>query len=261
MGLTGGKGRSLLKIDPLPNRKTDINDGAPFSTDYIGANWNYPDGDRATRGRILQDHVDYTKGLLYFLGHDERVPPRVRQQMRRWGYPKDEYGTTGHWSPQLYIREARRMVGAYMMTQGDIQQAREKPDSIGMGSYNADSHHVQRVVDADGFARNEGNPNDRAIGHKPYEIPYRCLTPRQGDADNLLVTFCVSASHMGFASLRMEPVFMILSESAGVAAAAAMKENMAVQNVRIPALQQRLQARSQRLWLKGLSTRMKHESL
>lgn len=108
INLTGGKGRSLLKIDSLPNRKTDINDGAPFSTDYIGANWGYPDGDLATRRRILQDHVDYSKGLLYFLGHDERVPARIQQQMRRWGYPRDEYQSNGNWSPQLYIREARR---------------------------------------------------------------------------------------------------------------------------------------------------------
>jgi hypothetical protein len=121
-----------------------------------------------------------------------------------------------------------------------------------MGSYNADSHLVQRIVNADGFVRNEGNPNDRAIGHKPYEIPYRCLTPRRADGDNLLVTFCVSASHMGFASLRMEPVFMILSESAGVAAASAVRENRAVQDVPVAPLQRRLQARGQRLWLKDL---------
>jgi hypothetical protein len=251
INLPGPRGR-LLKIDALPNRKTDINDGAPFSTDFIGANWDYPDGDFATRQRILQNHIDYTKGLLFFLGHDERVPPRVRQQMQRWGYPKDEFTDNENWTPQLYVREARRMVGDYVMIQQDIQQRREKPDAVGMGSYNADSHLVQRIVNADGFVRNEGNPNDRAVGHKPYEIPYRCLTPRRADCDNLFVTFCVSASHMGFASLRMEPVFMILSESAGVAAARAVRDNLAVQDVPIPALQQRLQARGQRLWLKDV---------
>jgi hypothetical protein len=247
INLTGPKGGSLLKIDPLPNRKTDINDGGPFSTDFLGANWKYPDGDAATRRRILQEHVDYTKGLLYFLGHDERVPARIQQQMQRWGYPKDEFTENGNWTPQLYVREARRMVGDYVMVQQDIQQRREKPDSVGMGSYNADSHLVQRIVNADGFVRNEGNPNDRATGHKPYEIPYRCLTPRRADGENLLVTFCVSASHMGFASLRMEPVFMILSESAGVAAARAVRENRAVQDVPLVSLQQRLKARGQRL--------------
>jgi hypothetical protein len=252
INLTGPKGGSLLKIDRLPNRKTDINDGGPFSTDFLGANWQYPNADAATRERILQEHIDYTKGLLYFLGHDARVPPRIREQMQRWGYPKDEFTENGNWTPQLYIREARRMVGDYVMLQQDIQQRREKPDSVGMGSYNADSHLVQRIVNAEGFVRNEGNPNDRAMGHKPYEIPYRCLTPRRADADNLLVTFCVSASHMGFASLRMEPVFMILSESAGVAAARAVRENRAVQDVPIDSLQQRLRARGQRLWLKDV---------
>jgi hypothetical protein len=252
VNLTGPKGGSLLNIGAMPNRKTDINDGGPFSTDYIGGNWEYPEGDPATRERILRDHVDYTKGLLYFLGHDERVPARIQQQMQRWGYPKDEFPTTDHWSPQLYIREARRMVGDYIMTQHDIQQRREKPDSVGLGSYNADSHLVQRIVNAQGFVRNEGNPNDRAIGHKPYEIPYRCLTPRRADSDNLFATFCVSASHMGFASLRMEPVFMILSESAGVAAATAVKKNIAVQDVPVAPLQERLVARGQRLWLKDV---------
>ena len=257
VNLTGPQRGSLLNIGPLPNRKTDVNDGGPFSTDYIGANWDYPEGDFATRQRILQDHEDYTKGLLYFLGHDERVPARIQQQMLRWGYPKDEYTGTGHWTPQLYIREARRMVGDYVVTQQDIQQRREKLDSVGMGSYNADSHLVQRIVNPDGFVRNEGNPNDRAMGHKPYEIPYRCLTPKRGDCDNLFATFCVSASHIGFASVRMEPVFMILSESAGVAAATAVKKNIAVQHVPVAPLQQRLVARGQRLWLKDVPAKKK----
>lgn len=260
VNLTGPQRGSLLNIGPLPNRKTDINDGGPFSTDYIGANWDYPEGDFATRQRILQDHVDYTKGLLYFLGHDERVTPRIRQQMLRWGYPKDEYPDTGHWTPQLYIREARRMVGAYVVTQQDIQERREKSDSVGLGSYNADSHLVQRIVNADGFVRNEGNPNDRAMGHKPWEIPYRSLTPRRSDSDNLFATFCVSASHMGFASVRMEPVFMILSESAGVAAATAVKNDIAVQDVPVTPLQQRLLARGQRLRVKDVPVAPKKKS-
>lgn len=258
INLTGPKGGGLLNIGKLPNRKTDINDGAPFSTDFIGANWAYPDGDFATRERIIRDHVNYTKGLLYFLGHDERVPSRIREQMQKWGYTKDEFTETDGWPPQLYVREARRMVGDYVVIQQDIQQQREKPDAIGMGSYNADSHLVQRIVNADGFVRNEGNPNDRAIGHKPYEIPYRCMTPRPADADNLFVTFCVSASHIGFASLRMEPVFMILSESAGVAAVTAVRRDLAVQDVPVAPLQQRLKARGQRLWVKELHLPRKH---
>lgn len=249
VNLTGPLRGSLLKIDPLPNRKTDINDGAPFSTDYIGANWAYPEGSPETREQILRDHRDYTEGLLYFLGHDERVPERIRKQMQRWGFPKDEYGDHGHWTPQLYIREARRMVGAYVMTQNDIQRNRTKPDAIGLGSYNADSHHIQRIVDRNGFVRNEGNPNDRAIGHITYEIPYRSLIPQRNDADNLFATFCVSASHMGFSSVRMEPVFMILSESAGVAAAMAARADVAVQDVPMQPLQNRLLTRGQRLRL------------
>lgn len=259
VALTGPKGRSLLLISALPNRKTDINDGAPFSTDFIGANWDYPEGSRATRERILGNHIDYTKGLLYFLGQDERVPSRIRQQMQKWGYPKDEYPGNGNWTPQLYIREAKRMVGAYVMRQQDIQDEQTKEDSIGMGSYNVDSHHLQRIENPQGFVRNEGNPNDRAVGHSPYEIPYRSITPRKTDADNLFATFCVSATHMGFASLRMEPVFMILSESAGVAASMAVRENRAVQDVPMKPLQYRLKARGQRLWVADAKVRAKGE--
>ncbi|MDF9833466.1 hypothetical protein M2103_001690 [Ereboglobus sp. PH5-5] len=255
VALTGPNGKRLLLVSRLPNMKTDINDGAPFSTDYLGANWDYPDGDRATRERILRDHIDYTKGLLYFLGNDERVPERIRTQMLRWGYPKDEYTDNGHWTPQIYVREARRMVGAYVMRQQDIQKQKRKPDSVGMGSYNVDSHLVQRLEGPGGFVRNEGNPNDRAIGHSPYEIPYRCLTPRRGDADNLFATFCVSATHIGFASLRMEPVFMILSESTGVAAVMAIRGNLAVQDVPVPELQEKLKTRGQRLRIEEAPTR------
>lgn len=248
----GRKGKGLLTVSPLPNRKADVNDGAPFSTDHVGASWGYPEGDEAARRRIFEDHVEYTRGLLHFLGHDERVPPHVREEARRWGVPKDEFSDGAHWPPQLYVREARRLAGAYVMTQHDIHERREKEDSIGMGSYNADSHHVQRIVDARGHVRNEGNPNDRAVGHKPYEISYRSVVPRREECDNLLVTFCVSASHVAFASLRMEPVFMVLSESCGAAAARAARGGVAVQDVPLKPLQERLAERGQRLRLDGL---------
>ncbi len=248
--------RGLLKIDLLPNRKTDINDGGPFSTDFIGFNWDYPDGDEKTRHAIVQLHIDYTKGLLYFIGNDPRVPANVRQQMLQWGYPKDEYVKTGHWSPKLYIREARRMVGQYVMTSHDLETKRTKHDSIGMGSYAADSHLVQRIVEGK-FVRNEGNPNDFTPGKKTYEIPYRAITPRRGECENLLVTFCVSASHMGFASIRMEPVFMILSESAGLAAVNAAGADIAVQDVPYAALQARLLERNQLLKLDDVRTKPK----
>ncbi len=212
----------------LPNRKTDINDGGPFSTACIGLNWNFPDGDEVTRRAILQQHLDYTKGLLYFCGHDPRAPETMRREMLAWGWPQDEYVQTGHWTPQLYIREARRMVGAYVMTSHDIETNRIESDTIGPGSYRADSHLVQRIVH-DGFVRNEGNPNDLTPGHSVHEVPYRAITPKQAECDNLLATFCVWASHMAFASIRMEPVFMILSEGAGIAAAHAAEADLAVQ--------------------------------
>ena len=248
--------KGLLNIGQLPNSKTDINDGGPFSTDFIGFNWDYPDGNEETRRAIVKRHLDYTKGLLYFIGHDPRVPANIRREMLQWGYPKDEYVNTGHWSPQLYIREARRMVGAYVMTGHDIEANRTKDDSIGMASYSADSHLVQRIVDGN-FVRNEGNPNDFTPGHRPYEVPYRAITPKRSECDNLLVTFCVSASHMGFASLRMEPVFMILSESAGLAALEAARADIAVQNVPYSTLRPKLLKRNQLLKLEELGTRRK----
>jgi len=241
-----GKSWGVLNVGRLPNRKTDINDGGPFSTDFIGFNWNYPDGDEATRQAILEQHEDYTRGLLYFCGHDSRVPESIRNEMLRWGYPKDEYVDNGHWTPQLYVREARRMVGDYVMTSRDIEEEKTKPDSIGMGSYGADSHLVQRIVD-NGVVRNEGNPNDFTPGHGVYEIPYRAITPKRAECDNLLSTFCVSASHMAFASVRMEPVFMILSESAGVAARTAVEADLAVQDVPYDPLRDTLRERRQLL--------------
>jgi len=238
----------LLKRGDLPNRKTDINDGGPFSTDLIGMNWDYPEGDQETRESILQEHIDFTKGLLYFIGHDSRVPEETRKEMLRWGYPKDEYNENSHWTPQLYVREARRMVGSYVMTSHDIEKRRTKDDSTGMGSYGADSHLVQRIA-WNGVVRNEGNPNDFTPGHNPYEIPYRAITPKEEECENLLVTFCVSASHLGFASIRMEPVFMILSESAGLAAVEAVRRDLSVQKVPYSSLFPKLLQRGQKLKL------------
>jgi hypothetical protein len=166
--------------------------------------------------------------------------------MLEWGYPKYEFVENGHWTPQLYVREARRMVGTYVMTSHDIETNRVKPDAIGMGSYGADSHLVQRIVDG-GFVRNEGNPNDFTPHHKVYEVPYRAITPKRDECDNLLVTFCVSASHMAFASIRMEPVFMILSESAGLAAVKAARAGIPVQDVSYDTLHPELLARQQLL--------------
>lgn len=227
----------LMIISGMPNKKTDINNKGGFSTDHIGANYDYPDGDQATRDRIWQDHVDYTKGLLYFLGNDERVPSQVRDAMKKYGYAKDEYVDNGNFSHQLYVREARRMVGDYFMTEKDVRTERTKPDAVGMGSYNIDSHNVQRYIDPKGFARNEG---DVQVGTQPYQIPYRAITPKETDCANLLVPVCVSSTHVAYGTIRMEPVFMLLGHAAGVAASQALDEGAAVQKIDVPKLQKKL---------------------
>ena len=188
---------NVMIISPMPNGKTDINNRGAFSTDYIGANWDYPDAGYKRRAEIWQDHVDYVQGLFYFLAHDPCVPKQLRDEMNRWGLPKDEFADTGHWPHQLYVREARRMVGEYFMTQKDVQEQRAKTDSIGMGSYTIDTHNSQRIVRPDGTLENEG---DVEVPIQPYEIPYRSLTPKQAECTNLLVPVCMSASHIAYGS-------------------------------------------------------------
>ncbi len=240
----GGKA-GLFMISSMPGHKTDINDGGPFSTDHIGANWDYPEGDYETRARIVEDHVDFTKGLLWFIASDPRVPENVRKEMRQYGYPRDEYPDNDHWSHQLYVRETRRMVGARVLTEQDCLRTDTQKDSVGMGSYAPDSHHVQRVV-LDGKAVNEGN---FYLRHHAYEIPYGVLTPKKAECSNLLVPVCLSASHVAFGSVRMEPVFMILGESSGVAASMAIEASARVQDVNVAALQKKLLGYGQRLKL------------
>jgi choline dehydrogenase-like flavoprotein len=218
----------LMNPVRMPNGKTDTNNNGPFSTDYIGANWDYPEADFATRERIRLDHIRYVQGFLYFLANDRRVPARLQQEMRRWGLAKDEFADTDHWPAQLYVREARRMIGAYVMTEADIMKHRIKDDSIGLGSYNTDSHHVQRVLRPDGSVLNEGDFQERV---SPYSIPYRSLTPKAGECDNLLVAVCMSASHVAYGTIRMEPVYMILGQACGVAAALAVDGKTSVQEV------------------------------
>ncbi len=156
----------LMNPVRMPNGKTDTNNNGAFSTDHIGANWDYPDGDPATRGRIVQDHLDYDQGFFYFLANDPRVPAALHEEINQWGLAKDEFTDTGHWPHQLYVREARRMLGAFVMTQADIMEHHSKDDSVGLGSYNTDSHHVQRVPTPDGAVVNEG------------DLPGRCLALR-----------------------------------------------------------------------------------
>ncbi|GBD35847.1 hypothetical protein HRbin36_00962 [bacterium HR36] len=222
---------------PVPNEKTDTNNNGPFSTDHIGANWDYPDGDEATRRRIWQDHVDYIQGFFYFLAHDPRVPAKLQEEVRSWGLSKDEFGDTNNWPPQLYIREARRMRGLYIMTQHDIQEQRYKEDSVGLGSYNMDSHHVQRVPTREGGVINEG---DFQVRVQPYSIPYRSLCPKNEECSNLLVPVCLSATHVAYGSIRMEPVYMILGQASGVAAHLAIEHRCPVQEIPVATLRDKL---------------------
>ncbi len=229
--------RTLLKIDLLPNGKADVNNQGAVSTDYIGGSWEYPEASYAKRQQIWQAHKDYIAGLLYFLAHDPQVPPALQAEMNRWALCKDEFTDTDHWPYQLYIREARRMVGEYVAIQKDLQTELTKPDPIGMGSYNSDSHNIERVVDAEGFARNEG---DMQVAVKPYQIPFRAMLPKRNEVSNLLVPVCFSASHVAYSSMRMEPQYMIIGQAAGVAAKQAIEKNIAVQEVDPAALTARL---------------------
>jgi hypothetical protein len=219
---------TVMKIDRLPNRKTDVNNNGAFSTDYIGGSWGYPNGTYAQRDKIWQAHKDYTQGFLYFLANDSRVPAELRAEVNRWGLARDEFTDNGNWPRQLYIREARRMVGEFVMSQKDLQTERTKPDPIGMGSYNSDSHNVERVVGSDGFVRNEG---DMQVPVTPYQIPYRIMLPKRAQATNLLVPVAFSASHVAYSSVRMEPQYMILGQAAGVAASMAIASGAAMQDV------------------------------
>lgn len=226
---------SFLKVDLLPNHKTDINNNGPFSTDMIGMNYAYPDADYATRDKIQQAHESYTKGLLYFIGHDERMPLHLRELMLQWGYPKDEYMDNGNFSPQMYVREARRMKGEYVMTQANCESKKVVSDGIGMAAYTMDSHNCQRIV-VNGMVKNEGNVEEGGFG--PYPISYRSIIPKANECKNLLVPVCLSATHIAYGSIRMEPVFMVLSQSAAVAAALAIDTKKTVQQIEVKKLQQ-----------------------
>jgi len=226
------------KFDPIPNHKTDTNNHGPFSTDNIGFNYGYPDGSYEERRAIIKEHETYQKGWLWFIANDPRVPKDVREEMRKWGLPKDEFADNGNWSRQLYVREARRMIGSYVMTENDLLKKRPTPDSVGMGSYGIDSHNVQRYITPDGLVQNEGDIGVPTKG--PYEIAYGSLVPRKGQCDNLLVPVCVSSSHIAFGSIRMEPVFMILGQSAATAAVMAIEAGGTVQDVPYKKLRERL---------------------
>ena len=240
--LEAGWRQTFHKFDLLPNRKTDTNNHGPFSFDNIGMNYDYPEASYERRKEILAEHRTYQQGLLWFLANDPRVPADVRTEANRWGLPKDEFKDNGHWPHQIYVREARRMVGAFVMTENELTKKQPTPDSVGMGSYTIDSHNVRRYVTPEGNVQNEG---DIGVPISPYSIAYGSLVPKRGEIANLFAPVACSASHIAYGSIRMEPVFMILGQSAATAAALAIEGNLAVQDVPYAALRARLLADGQ----------------
>jgi hypothetical protein len=237
----------LVYLAPIAKDKYDANaSGLVTGTDNVGANQQYPDGDAETRAQIWQDHVDYVQGFLWCLANDSRVPADLRAQASEWGLAKDEFVDNHHWPYALYVREARRMIGAYVMRQKDCTQDITKPDSIGMGSFIMDSHAVQRLVNHDGSVIDEGNFD---IAVRPYQIPYRSLVPERGQCGNLLVPVCISASHVAYGSIRMEPQYMIMGQACGLAAVQALRANQSVQEIDVAALQAKLREQKQVLEL------------
>lgn len=230
----------LLKFSPIPNGKVDLNNAEGGTTDMVGFSRDWPEGNWEVRSKLWQQHVDYTKGLLYFLQTDPRIRPETRAELARWGLPKDEFKDTNHWPFQLYVREARRMKGMYIMTQKDCQQDLAE-DSIGLGSYPLDSHNCNRLA-KDGKMCFEGSFWDHSV-REFYRISMRALLPIQKECENLTVPVCVSASHVSYASMRMEPVMMVMGEAAGVITALAAEKDIPVQKVAYKSVQKILKNR------------------
>jgi len=236
----------LLKITRLLKGKTDVNNGASISTDFVtGGAERYASANWAERSKIWRAHEEYQRGLLYFLKTDDRMPEWLHIEMGKWGLAKDEFVDSAGWPNQLYVREARRMVGRFVIDQNHCEHPSACEESIGLGSYSLDSHICQRLV-KDGMVVNEGGFYARDIS-QPYPIPYSAITPRADECENLLVTFCLSATHVAFASVRMEPPFMIMSESAALAADQAISEGKSVQTIDLKKLSSRLKDAGQHL--------------
>jgi len=223
------------KFDIFPNKtpggfhKTDTNNHGPVSSDFIGMSWNWADGCYESREKLFQAHVTYQKGYYWFLANARSIPEQYGIAYRRWGLSKDEFVTTGGWSPQLYVREARRMISDYVATEHDCMHTRQCPDPVGMGSYQLDSHNCTRFINAEGKVMNDGDVQLPPKG--PYGISYRSIVPKRDQITNLLVPVCCSTSHIAYGSVRMEPVFMILGESSAIAACMAIDAKQAVQDV------------------------------
>ncbi len=241
--LRAGWDRVTSKFDAIPNRKTDTNNHGAFSTDNIGMNYDYPEASYERRAEIIREHEQYEKGLMYYLVNDPSIPEKIRAEVGRWGLARDEFLDNGNWPHQIYVREARRMVGDFVMNERHLRALDPTPESIGMGSYNMDSHNVQRYVDASGHARNEGDFQVNPGG--AYPISYRAIVPKAAECTNLLVPVCLSSSHVAYGSIRMEPVFIILGQSAATAGVIAIDDKVSVQDVAYSRLQKRLLADKQ----------------
>lgn len=226
----------------MPNHKTDINNNGGFSTDYIGANYDYPEASYARREEMARDHENYIRGFITYLATSPRVPENMRKEMQRWGPAKDEFPETGGWPNQLYVREARRLVGALVMTENHCRYKEVAADSVGLAAYNMDSHNCQRIVKNE-RVENEGDVQVPPM--KPYPVSYRALIPKAGECENLFVPVCLSASHIAYGSIRMEPVFMIMGQSAATAACIAIDDKVPVQKVNYDKLRERLLADKQ----------------
>ncbi len=227
----------------MPNRKTDTNNRTGFSTDFIGQNYTYPEASYDQRDLIRQKHREYQKGLMWTLAYHPRMPEHIRTEVSRWGTCKDEFAREDGWQEQLYVREARRMIGDYVMTQYNCEGLEVVSDPIGMGAYGMDSHNTQRYVTEEGWVKNEGNVEARV--QAPYPISYRSITPKADECSNLLVPVCLSASHIAFGSIRMEPVFMVLGQSAATAACLAIEYDKTVQEIEYQTLKATLLADGQ----------------
>jgi len=230
--------RFPMKPDRMPNGKTDTNNNCAVSTDFIGANWKYPDASYAEREKMLQEHITYQQGLMWTLANHPRVPEKIRDQMSKWGLAKDEFTDSGNWPHQIYVREARRMISDHVHSEQDCRRKRVTPQSVGMGSYNMDSHNCMRYVTKDGHVQDEGDIQVSPGG--PYMISYLSIVPKKGECANLLVPVCVSSTHIAYGSIRMEPVFMVLGQSAATAASIAIDEKVDVQQVDYEKLKKRL---------------------
>ena len=227
------------KFDVIQNHKTDTNNHGAFSSDNIGYNHDYPDASYERRKEIIKEHENYQKGFYWFLCHDPRVPKDIQAKMNTWGLAKDEFTDNGNWPHQIYVRVARRMVSDFVITENHLTGKLPTPKSIGMGSYQMDSHNIRRYVDESGHARNEGDI--QVSPKRAYEIDYGSIVPPEKSVRNLLVPVCVSSSHISYGSIRMEPVFMILGQSAATAAVHSQQEGVPVQKISYEKLKERLE--------------------